>query len=245
MRTVARTRTVDCASCGEAKLLRQMRHPGATRGKTPSVCQVCRDARPAERWCDYHLSWHSSSRFTPRPAFHVGFANLCSEAMSIKLSESRGYGPISCLVCGLTKPSHRFRGGRQKAVACKECEDSRPADRWCPGCMDWLPKTAFTRTGSGKRYQAARCVPCRTAWSHGTTVAALLLRQGVTRPECGSCGATAKLGIDHDHRHCPGPNGCAECVQGWLCHPCNSAEGLLRTPGRARQLAIYMEKTRA
>lgn len=27
--------------------------------------------------------------------------------------------------------------------------------------------------------------------------------------------------IDHDHRHCPGTYGCAYCIRGLLCTPCN------------------------
>ena len=28
--------------------------------------------------------------------------------------------------------------------------------------------------------------------------------------------------IDHDHRHCPGKIGCAQCVRGVLCNGCNN-----------------------
>lgn len=67
---------------------------------------------------------------------------------------------------------------------------------------------------------------------------------GDESPRCGSCGeAGARLAIDHNHDHCEGERGCAHCVRGYLCQPCNTAEGLLRTVERAEQLAAYMRRT--
>jgi len=63
---------------------------------------------------------------------------------------------------------------------------------------------------------------------------------------CGICGALAKsafeLGVDHDHRCCPGQKSCGACVRGLLCDPCNSAIGLLRdSPEVLRLAAGYLE----
>lgn len=44
--------------------------------------------------------------------------------------------------------------------------------------------------------QGGRCFICRTA-----------------------VGATKRLAVDHDHKHCG--TGCRECVRGLLCGPCN------------------------
>lgn len=65
---------------------------------------------------------------------------------------------------------------------------------------------------------------------------------GRDEPECGACGSHERLKVDHDHGHCPAQRGCRDCVRGYLCHSCNTAEGLLRTAERARLLANYMER---
>jgi hypothetical protein len=46
---------------------------------------------------------------------------------------------------------------------------------------------------------------------------------------CAICaGPLDKPMIDHDHAHCAGSYGCAECVRGILCLPCNTGIGLFR-----------------
>jgi hypothetical protein len=56
-------------------------------------------------------------------------------------------------------------------------------------------------------------------------VAALLLAQGNA---CAICGTPERdepghrLAVDHDHGHCPGRHGCAECVRGLVCVACNN-----------------------
>jgi hypothetical protein len=72
---------------------------------------------------------------------------------------------------------------------------------------------------------------------HGITqeqFASLLAKQNNC---CAACGErfTKKLKPFVDHCHQAGH------VRGLLCHWCNSAEGLLRTPNRALKLARYME----
>ena len=54
---------------------------------------------------------------------------------------------------------------------------------------------------------------------------AILEAQG---SRCAICGTRqtgkpgGRLAVDHDHAHCPGPSGCAECVRGLLCVRCNN-----------------------
>lgn len=45
---------------------------------------------------------------------------------------------------------------------------------------------------------------------------------------CALCGRpSATLQVDHDHRHCPGREGCRLCYRGMLCPRCNTALGMI------------------
>jgi len=219
-----------------------MRHPSSSRGKTPSTCHACRESHPDEAWCDFHGMPHNRDQFTQVPHRPIGVLNECKQAISIRASRKRGHAPITCVSCGEDKESWNFRGGRQKCPTCRDCEAAHPDDHWCIDCASWLPKARFTRTGKDGRFLTVRCHPCRTAHAHGVSVRFILERQGVSAPECAACGSTDFLKIDHDHGCCPTALGCPKCVRGYLCHECNTAEGLLRTPDRARLLAEYMER---
>lgn len=235
-------RMAECSWCGERKPIDEMRHPQSSRGPTPSHCQSCRDAHPDLAWCDFHGEPHDRSRFTPLPSRPIGVGAICVQAESQKASAKRALPPITCVACHEAKPTWEFRGGRSKSVACRACEDARPDERWCLDCAAWLDRALFTPTGRQGRFLSARCVPCRTANAHGVTVAFVLEMQGSSEPECAACGSQDFLKIDHDHAHCPTASGCKECVRGYLCHSCNTAEGLLRTPQRVRLLLAYMER---
>lgn len=219
-----------------------MRHPLASRGPTPSTCHSCRESHPDLGWCDFHGQPHERGKFTPRSDRPIGHDAICVLGTSEKASAKRELPPIACAACRVAKPSWQFRGGRAKSVTCRTCEDDHPDLRWCLDCAEWMPSGRFTPTGVGGRNLSSRCVPCRTANAHGVTVAQILSAQGSTVPECAACGSVDFLKVDHDHAHCRSATGCSECVRGYLCHSCNSAEGLLRTPERARLLAEYMDR---
>lgn len=234
-------RFATCKSCGERKPIMEIRHPDSSRGKTPSTCHACRESRPDEAWCDVHLRWQPRCEFSPinRP---IGFNNFCIRAQSIANSRKGAFPPRVCASCDTAKESHEFRGGRMKCPNCRKCEVAHPDEHWCRDCEDWLPKSVFTRTGVEGKYLTVRCHPCRTANVHGVTVAFILELQGVTEPECAACGSQDFLKIDHDHDCCPSSYGCPKCVRGYLCHQCNTAEGLLGTPERAQLLADHMKR---
>lgn len=64
---------------------------------------------------------------------------------------------------------------------------------------------------------------------------------------CAICGTTdpgkPSFSVDHDHNCCPGTNGCAICVRGLLCDPCNNAIGRMQDdPARLRAAADYLER---
>ena len=56
------------------------------------------------------------------------------------------------------------------------------------------------------------------------------------RPEVDEPGS--RLAVDHDHAHCPGRVGCAECVRGLLCVRCNNLLRACRDDHRTLRAAI-------
>lgn len=231
-----------CSWCDGKKPIGEMRYPGSSKGKPPSTCAACRAAHPGQSWCDFHEEPHDVVQFVAYPAPRPGYWNICQDAFTHKRSQRQGQPKLHCPSCDIERDAWFFRGGRSKRACCRICEEANPGKRWCLDCRIWMDEDVFTRTGKDKTYRASRCRPCRTANEHGTTVAHLLSLQGATQPECAACGATEALKIDHDHACCPAANGCQQCVRGYLCHECNTAEGLLKTPERALLLAAYMEK---
>lgn len=235
-------RLYQCAWCGGRFPIAAMRHPGSAKGVPPSTCQACREANPTQSWCDHHGKPHARREFNGYGRRRPGFEPSCRQAAEEIKSARRGLPDIECPACSRSLPSWRFRGGRVKSVTCRDCQGARSGMRWCVDCKEWLPEREFTRTGVDRRFSATRCRLCRAAYSHGTTVALVLAAQGTDRPMCGACGAADDLKVDHDHACCPTQRSCGRCIRGYLCHPCNAAEGLLRTPERARALAVYMER---
>jgi hypothetical protein len=61
----------------------------------------------------------------------------------------------------------------------------------------------------------------------------------------GACAICGRLGeplqVDHDHRHCPGREGCRACVRGALCGRCNTALGRFGD-ARIPRLIAYLSR---
>lgn len=240
IRGVARLYT--CAWCGERKPLGEMRNPGSGKGKSPATCRACRETNAALSWCDAHGEPHPIDRFRPQGSARPGVRNVCRNAQAQAKSRELALPPISCVACNVAQETWQYRGGRQKSLVCRTCQSDHPGLRWCVDCSAWLPEDRFNRTGDAGRFWTVRCRPCRAAHAHGVTVAEILRRQGTDEPECAACGSQDWLKVDHDHGCCRAERSCGRCVRGYLCHECNTAEGLLRTPERAIALADYMRR---
>lgn len=231
-----------CPWCGERRTIDEMRNLGSGKGKAPSTCRACREANPRLSWCAFHGEPHGISRFVAYDPPRPGYWNICRDAYSHKRSLRNSAATRQCPTCAESRHTWEFRGNRSKAAACRPCEKSHPGQRWCVDCQVWLNESAFCRTGVDRKFLTVRCNPCRAAHSHGTTVAEILRVQGSVRPECAACGSIEDLKIDHDHNCCPASQSSGCCVRGYLCHACNTAEGLLKTPEQAMALAAYMQR---
>lgn len=215
-----------------------MRDPSSDRGAGPATCWDCRSSNPHLAWCTEHGEPHPREEFATRAVGVLGVQPCCKATTTERAYRARNCPPRLCPACETVKLSRDFTGSRFKLAVCRSCDESKPDARWCVGCAAWLPLTEYTNARSG--YLLNRCRPCRAASQHGITVAGILALQRSTRPECAACGATENLKVDHDHACCPTERSCGDCVRGYLCHACNTAEGLLRTSERVMALARYL-----
>ena len=231
-----------CVWCGLHKPITELRHPASSRGKTPSTCHSCRELHPDQAWCDFHNWPHPREHFQATPKRPLGVLNICHDASAYLAAAKRSQPYRTCPSCHEERESWFFRGGQDKRHACRDCEAAHPGKHWCVDCDAWLPVEQFGMTGRGAKFATVRCKPCRIAHGHGVTRAFLTELTGSAIPTCAACGSTEDIKIDHDHAHCKSHRGCRECVRGYLCHQCNTAEGLLRTSARVQLLADHMKR---
>lgn len=230
-----------CLSCGQPKTDAEMRYRSQPRGRVPVICQECRDGHAGWAWCTPHADWHPEGSFTKMPGAR-GFHTFCKSAVADQ-NASRSLDEMrSCIACENDKPRSRFRGNTHKISVCMDCESAHPGMYWCAWCSRWRFEEEFQLRNGHPRLNY--CRPCRPLASRGVTEAHILQVQGSIRRECASCKADdVPLSVDHDHRCCPDKQGgCLKCVRGFLCRPCNVAEGLMVTAERAMALALYMER---
>lgn len=229
-----------CASCGETKALTEMRYPGMTRWFATLVCRQCRADHLDSSWCDWHGQFHPKTDFGVYLRSPSGLWPRCKEAESDRKVPTP-WPWVTCASCGESKHPARYPGTWQKRSFCQQCWVEHPGQSWCTGCRLWLPVARFyPRSKDGR--PGTNCIDCKTAYGHRTTVLEILRIQGSSRKECAVCGEVTGLCVDHDHRCCSGPRSCGACVRGYLCGPCNKAEGFLRTTERARQMLEYMTR---
>lgn len=118
---------------------------------------------------------------------------------------------------------------------CPECgEGDLPAPRGRGTRPQYHPQClAVARRRRDRQRYAANPLPIKRAsraYTMGITLSQLDALYAKFDSSCGVCGTPegdlpdriATLCIDHDHRCCPGPKSCGECVRGLLCRRCNS-----------------------
>lgn len=153
----------------------------------------------------------------------------------------------TCVKCDVSKPVEEFYKNKTTrdglSVYCKSCMTTYNRERralWSPERREHQRQA---RREWGERNPRD---PMQTnAERHGLTVEQYLQMLDDQDYECGACGAsletTLQACIDHDHDHCPGPNGCRKCVRGILCQHCNRALGQLGDcPYRVLELYDYL-----
>ncbi len=145
----------------------------------------------------------------------------------------------TCSLCEQAKPltDYYMRDGKPRA-RCKKClvPARTPEQR---------AKEAEWKRRSRLRYGVDPSQMLR----HGLTPAWYAETLAAQGGGCAVCAATPEengksLAVDHDHRHCPGPYGCRQCVRGLLCSNCNMGVGYLGdAPERLQAAAAYLRRT--
>lgn len=102
-----------------------------------------------------------------------------------------------------------------------------------------------THVRARKKTQKARDHARRTEKNFEITAAEYAAIKEFQNGRCYICqratGQRRALAVDHDHKHCPGRQGCRKCVRSLLCSPCNiGVLGHLRDDPAALRRAIQV-----
>lgn len=153
-----------------------------------------------------------------------------------------------CSKCGETKALSEFATNKSRAgkeypySQCKSCVRQRNRDYYRNNADK--VKAAVKKYKSENEEKYKQYNRSRRLARHGlsdTLYAELLeLQNGA----CAICKIEFDvLHIDHDHAHCSGPFGCAECIRGLLCDRCNRGIGYFADDTTRLQSAIaYLTK---
>ena len=84
--------------------------------------------------------------------------------------------------------------------------------------------------------------------SHGMTRWDYVTHFRAQNGRCAVCGDPPSPDTvfqwDHDHSHCPGPQGCRECVRALVCGPCNTRIAVVENALRfdTQPILDYLQK---
>lgn len=135
------------------------------------------------------------------------------------------------------KSCHKARAARSRKRRLEAPSRSPVEEKRCPGCREVKHWTEFSRNRAETTGLQARCKACteadRRSRVYGLRPEAYRQLVEAQKGRCAACGEESRLVVDHCHA--------TGAVRALLCSNCNTAEGLLRTPARARALADYIE----
>jgi Autographiviridae endonuclease VII len=151
-------------------------------------------------------------------------------------------------------PRANFSTGRKR---CSKCKQEQPLCEYPPNKATWDGLTSWCRRCQSKLAKETRAANVEEARARGRAnypawKKAYLFRTYGLTPEdvelimasqadsCAACGCdllTTKYRVHVDHDHGTG------AVRAMLCHPCNSALGLLEdSPARVEALLVYIRR---
>lgn len=179
------------------------------------------------------------------------------------------YKPGTCRKCGAPHAGRSDYGNRRHGLCpscrlqsrvrvCRTCEQEFTGAGTCTRCLTCRKSDVRScrhcgaPTLNGGRYECRDCEVERSAAKrHHITFEryqqmrrdqddrCLICQEPETRRSQG--GPVWLLGLDHDHRCCPGPVSCGACVRGLLCDGCNRGIGFLReNPESLRRALQYL-----
>src|SRR5208282_1305628 len=119
-------------------------------------------------------------------------------------------------------------------------------EKWCPGCVGWLPLTSFGVCRSHPSGRTSRCNTCSNKLRDRGKDAAYHRKHRYNLTEeqyqeflrtqhgrCALCKLKKKLVVDHDHN--------SDMVRGLLCISCNALLGKLDfDPSMMLRVVIYL-----
>ncbi len=133
--------------------------------------------------------------------------------------------------------------GNMETRTCTKCNTEQPLDeehfqpnpRYVKGFAKWCK---LCHVEANRNWRRTQQVENSDFWKnnamrkHHVDLEWYTSKLHSQKEHCALCEATLsnngdRLGIDHNHKHCPGKYGCKICVRGLLCSVCNARLGYL------------------
>jgi hypothetical protein len=145
----------------------------------------------------------------------------------------------SCKECGEQKPCNNFFVNMSYKIGhesiCKECKNIVRRRR--TAAQEEMSQEAVDRfhrrdrSAAWKRKYNITEAQYIYLWQKQAGVCAICLEEETQISK--HTRKTKALSVDHDHRCCPGPSSCGQCVRGLLCWSCNTLIGKIELKPKA------------